>query len=152
MIIRGRNHYPQDIELTVEQSHVALIRHRSAAFVTEINGKEQLIIVGEVERRYHNRRQKSSAVPPEQEKRKSSGRRQQESVDPGFEVELSTPPVFDAIAKSIKQAVAVHHGLQVHRVLLLRVGTIPKTSSGKIQRYACRQGFLDKTLNIIFEN
>ncbi|WP_416336925.1 fatty acyl-AMP ligase [Crocosphaera sp. UHCC 0190] len=152
LIIRGRNHYPQDLELTAEESHLGIISHRSAAFTTEVNGKEQLIIVAEVERRYHNRRQQSSAVSPEQEKRMSSDRCAQESVDPGFEAELSEPPVFETIVRSIKQAIAKHHGLQVNRVLLLRVGTIPKTSSGKIQRYACRQGFLEETLNIIYDS
>ncbi|MEM8780933.1 MAG: AMP-dependent synthetase, partial [Cyanobacteria bacterium P01_G01_bin.49] len=152
MIIRGRNHYPQDIELTVEQSSIELISDRSAAFTAEANGKKQLIVVAEVERRYHDRRRKSTPVSPEQDQRKSDGRRDQKSVDPGFEVELSSPPIFDNIVKNIKQAVANHHGLQVHRVLLLRVGTIPKTSSGKIQRYACREGLLQNTLTVIYDS
>ncbi len=33
IIIRGRNHYPQDIELTVERSHPALRPGHGAAFV-----------------------------------------------------------------------------------------------------------------------
>ncbi len=33
MIVRGRNHYPQDIELTVEQSHPALRLNSGAAFL-----------------------------------------------------------------------------------------------------------------------
>ncbi|HAC64533.1 MAG TPA: AMP-dependent synthetase [Cyanothece sp. UBA12306] len=154
IIVRGRNHYPQDIELTTERSHIGLISHRSAAFITQVDGKEQLMIAVEVERRYHNRRRKSATVVPEQEKRKTSDRRQQEPLDPGFELEPtpSEPPVFEQMVKSIKQAVATHHGLQVHRVLLLRVGTIPKTSSGKIQRYACRQGFQDGTLNVVYDS
>ncbi|HIK04815.1 MAG TPA: fatty acyl-AMP ligase [Trichormus sp. M33_DOE_039] len=52
MIIRGRNHYPQDIELTVEQSHPALRPSFGAAFTLTINGQEKLIVVQEVERNW----------------------------------------------------------------------------------------------------
>lgn len=52
IIIRGRNHYPQDIERTVEQSHPALRPGCGAAFVVELKGAERLIIVQEVERSY----------------------------------------------------------------------------------------------------
>lgn len=34
-------------------------------------------------------------------------------------------------------------------VLLLKTGSIPKTSSGKIQRYLCRAGFLNESLDIV---
>ncbi|WP_414578853.1 fatty acyl-AMP ligase [Anabaena sp. CCY 9402-a] len=50
MIIRGRNHYPQDIELTVEQSHPALRPSCGAAFTVTVKGEEKLIVVQEVER------------------------------------------------------------------------------------------------------
>jgi acyl transferase domain-containing protein/acyl-CoA synthetase (AMP-forming)/AMP-acid ligase II/NADPH:quinone reductase-like Zn-dependent oxidoreductase/acyl carrier protein/ubiquinone/menaquinone biosynthesis C-methylase UbiE len=49
VIIRGRNHYPQDIEHSADRSHPAL-RPASAAFSVEIDGQEQLVLVHEVER------------------------------------------------------------------------------------------------------
>ncbi|WP_009546702.1 fatty acyl-AMP ligase [Crocosphaera subtropica] len=152
IIIRGRNHYPQDIEITVEECHEAIVNHRSAAFTVQVEGKEQLVITAELERRYHKRRQQPSQVPPHPERRK--GDRRQESEDPGFEVTPtpSQPPIFDEIISSIKRAVCHHHGLQVHRIILLRVGTIPKTSSGKIQRYACREGLFDHSLNVVYDS
>ncbi|MBD0347198.1 MAG: fatty acyl-AMP ligase, partial [Coleofasciculus sp. Co-bin14] len=52
MIIRGQNHYPQDIELTVEKSHPALRLGSGAAFTVEVRGEERLVIVQEVERTY----------------------------------------------------------------------------------------------------
>ena len=52
IIIRGRNHYPQDIELTVEKSHPVLRPNSGAAFTVEIEGEERLAIAQEVERRY----------------------------------------------------------------------------------------------------
>ncbi len=50
IIIRGSNHYPQDIELTVERSHPALRPGCGAAFAVEIDGEERLVVVQEVER------------------------------------------------------------------------------------------------------
>jgi acyl-CoA synthetase (AMP-forming)/AMP-acid ligase II len=51
VIVRGTNHYPQDIEDTVQQAHPALRRHGGAAFaVRDGDAAEQLVIVQEVER------------------------------------------------------------------------------------------------------
>jgi acyl-CoA synthetase (AMP-forming)/AMP-acid ligase II len=56
VIIRGVNHYPQDIEYTVQRSHPALRRHGGAAFAAaDPDGAERLVIVQEVERTYRNR-------------------------------------------------------------------------------------------------
>ncbi|MVF12550.1 amino acid adenylation domain-containing protein [Ketobacter sp. MCCC 1A13808] len=55
IIIRGRNHYPQDIELSVQTSHVALKSDAGAAFAVEIDGEERLVVVQEVERKYRMR-------------------------------------------------------------------------------------------------
>src|SRR6185436_15806739 len=50
IIIRGRNHYPQDIEATVEQCHTALRPGCGAAFSVEVAGEERLVVVQEVDR------------------------------------------------------------------------------------------------------
>jgi acyl-CoA synthetase (AMP-forming)/AMP-acid ligase II len=51
IIIRGINHYPQDIEATVQASHPALRRDGGAAFATtDAHGVEKLVVVQEVER------------------------------------------------------------------------------------------------------
>ena len=50
IIIRGLNHYPQDIEQTVEQSHRALRPGCGAAFSLEFEGEERLVVVQEVQR------------------------------------------------------------------------------------------------------
>ncbi|TBR56993.1 AMP-dependent synthetase [Westiellopsis prolifica IICB1] len=52
IIIRGRNYYPQDIELTIERSHPALRPSCSIAFTIEAQGQERLVVVQEVERSY----------------------------------------------------------------------------------------------------
>ncbi|MGK7877174.1 MAG: AMP-binding protein [Xenococcaceae cyanobacterium] len=115
IIIRGRNHYPQDIELTVEQSHPALQQSSGAAFAVEIDGIERLAIAQEVKRSYLRH------------------------LD------------VDEVIRAIRQAVSEQHQLQVYAVLLLKTASIPKTSSGKIKRHACRVGFLNRNLNIVGE-
>lgn len=50
IIIRGRNHYPQDIEATAEQAHRALRQGSGAAFSVVREDTEQLVIVHELER------------------------------------------------------------------------------------------------------
>ena len=56
IIIRGTNHYPQDIEHTVETAHPALAQHGAAAFATvDPDGDERLVVVQEIERSYRHR-------------------------------------------------------------------------------------------------
>jgi acyl-CoA synthetase (AMP-forming)/AMP-acid ligase II len=51
VIIRGANHYPQDIEDTVQNCHPALRRHGGAAFTILADHRaERLVVVQEVER------------------------------------------------------------------------------------------------------
>lgn len=111
MIIHGLNHYPQDIEATVQHCHPRLRRDCGAAFTVEINGHEKLVIVQEVERRKQAH--------------------------------------WDEIFEAIRRAVAAEHELVVDSIRLLRAGSIPKTSSGKIQRHACQKGFLNGTLEVV---
>ncbi len=56
---------------------------------------------------------------------------------------------WDDVIKAIRRDVTAEHELPPDAVYLVRHGSIPKTSSGKIQRHACRQGFLDKSLLLI---
>jgi amino acid adenylation domain-containing protein/FkbH-like protein/non-ribosomal peptide synthase protein (TIGR01720 family) len=105
IIIRGRNHYPQDIELAVEQSHVALRPGSGAAVSVEVGGDERLVIVHEIERSHYN-------------------------ADLG------------AMIERIRQALAEQQELQAYAVVLIKAGTLPRTSSGKVQRHVCRADFL----------
>jgi acyl-CoA synthetase (AMP-forming)/AMP-acid ligase II len=54
IIIRGTNHYPQDIEWSVQDLHSVLRPDYGAAFSIEDKGEERLIVVQEVERRSGN--------------------------------------------------------------------------------------------------
>lgn len=53
--------------------------------------------------------------------------------------------LFDAI----RRAVAGEHQLVPDAIVLIRTGSVPKTSSGKIQRHACRAGYLAGTLDVV---
>lgn len=117
IIVDGLNHYPQDIELTAENSHPALRRGCSAAFATAVNGIEKLVVAIEVAR-------------PNRLKH--------------LDIEINT----EALIRAVSRAVAVDHDLKVHEVVLLKAGTIHKTSSGKIQRRACRDAFLQGEFDI----
>ncbi|MEG5066785.1 AMP-binding protein [Microcoleus sp. B3-A4] len=52
IIIRGTNHYPQDLEWTVQKTHCSLRPENGAAFSIEVNGEERLVIAQEIERGY----------------------------------------------------------------------------------------------------
>ncbi len=111
LIVRGVNCYPQDIEETVQRSHSRLRRDCGAAFAIDVDGKQELVIVQELERhRFAD---------------------------------------FQEIFAAIRRAVAREHDLHPYAIALLKAGSVPKTSSNKIQRHACRQGFLDGSLEIV---
>jgi acyl-CoA synthetase (AMP-forming)/AMP-acid ligase II len=55
----------------------------------------------------------------------------------------------DNTVRAIRRAVAESHGVEVHAVRLLRPGSIPKTSSGKLRRLACRDAYLAGTLDVV---
>jgi acyl-CoA synthetase (AMP-forming)/AMP-acid ligase II/alkylation response protein AidB-like acyl-CoA dehydrogenase len=54
----------------------------------------------------------------------------------------------DLVIQAIRQAVAEEYELDVYAVQLLKRGAIPKTASGKIQRQACRSGFLEGKVDV----
>ena len=109
IIIDGRNHYPQDIEQTVEAANPAIRAGACAAFSIDTGGGERLVIAAEVRRRGPERYRVNG---------------------------------IDEAVRTIRRAVAEVHGVEVHQVRLLEPGSIPKTSSGKLRRLACRDAFL----------
>ncbi|MGK7918068.1 MAG: beta-ketoacyl synthase N-terminal-like domain-containing protein, partial [Prochloraceae cyanobacterium] len=116
IIIRGRNYYPQDIELTVDNAHEAIHAGNGAAFAVEIDGDEKLVITQEIKRTYLRKLN------------------------------------VEEVSKAIRTAVLENHELNPHAIVLIKTGSIPKTSSGKIQRHACKAGFLDGSLNVVGES
>jgi acyl transferase domain-containing protein/acyl-CoA synthetase (AMP-forming)/AMP-acid ligase II/acyl carrier protein/SAM-dependent methyltransferase len=54
IIIDGVNHYPQDIEWTVEESHSLIRPNHCAAFSVDVDGEEQLTVIAEIQRQPNN--------------------------------------------------------------------------------------------------
>jgi acyl-coenzyme A synthetase/AMP-(fatty) acid ligase len=50
------------------------------------------------------------------------------------------------IAAEISRAITEDHGIMLDTISFLAIGTMPKTSSGKLRRYACRAAFVDQKL------
>lgn len=67
------------------------------------------------------------------------------------ELRRGTDGKFDATALCgrIRAQVSDNHGVDVAEVLLIRQGSIPKTSSGKIQRGATHTAYRDGTLQVM---
>ncbi len=129
VISDGRNHYPQDLEYSAQEASKAVRTGFAAAFSVPAN-----------------------QLPPEVFDDANTGLK----FDPEDTSEqlvivaerapgshkLELAPVVDAI----RAAIAVRHGVTVRDVLLTPAGAIPRTSSGKIGRRACRAGYLDGSL------
>ena len=115
IIVRGRNYYPQDIELTVDNAHEAVRAGNVAAFAVEVDGEEKLVVTPEIKRTLLRRLN------------------------------------VDEVTGAIRRAIAENHELQVYAIVLLKTGSIPKTSSGKIQRHACKAGYLAGNLTSVGE-
>jgi acyl-CoA synthetase (AMP-forming)/AMP-acid ligase II len=125
IIVRGRNHHPQDIEATVENSHGQLRPGCCVAFAVaselqegageegDEGAVERLVVVAEIARSLRG------------------------AID------------FDAALTAIQRAVIEVHGVRIDDLLLVPPGTVPKTSSGKVQRSACRAEFLAGRLPLL---
>ncbi|MBZ5494727.1 MAG: AMP-binding protein, partial [Acidobacteriia bacterium] len=101
IIVRGRNHYPQDIEYTVVNSHSALRPGGSIAFSCWDNETaESVAVVSEVNRSYR------------------------ESLE-------------DVIT-AMRKAVAEEHEIRLAAVVLVKSGSVPRTSSNKLRRQECK--------------
>src|SRR6185295_11857826 len=65
------------------------------------------------------------------------------------EIERRRRAGSEAVAEAVRRAIAAEHEVQVHEVVLIRPASLPKTSSGKVQRQRCRQLYLDGGLAVV---
>jgi 8-amino-7-oxononanoate synthase len=56
---------------------------------------------------------------------------------------------IDAVVEAIRQSVSREHGIQVHDVVLIKTSSLPKTTSGKVQRHICREHFIKGSLHVV---
>jgi|GEM_PF-1210435 len=116
IIVRGANHYPQDLEKTAEMVDPALRRGGAGAAFSlerENGGEARVILIQEVERTARSKLDAS------------------------------------AVGRKIAQAITEAHGIDLDLVVLVKPGNVPKTSSGKTQRRACRELFCGGKLDEI---
>eukprot|EP01038_Epipyxis_sp_PR26KG_P004483 gene4483-6337_t len=116
IIVRGSNHYPQDIERTAEQHQGDYLRAGcSAAFAMSKEGRtESVVYVAELK----------EGIPSNK---------------------------FESIVHSIKEVIAKEHGLSLQSICLLKTKSVPKTTSGKIARSWCKRGFVEGSLEVLYQ-
>jgi acyl-CoA synthetase (AMP-forming)/AMP-acid ligase II len=128
IIIAGRNHYPSDIELTVQGSG-APVRMGACVAVSEcVNGAEELVIIAEVDER------RLPADAPSE----GSGA---ESLD----------EFWASAVKTVQGAVSKGHGLSVRSVVFVEPRSLEKTSSGKPRRQHYQKLYLKGGLAVLHE-
>jgi acyl-CoA synthetase (AMP-forming)/AMP-acid ligase II len=132
IIVRGANHYPQDIEATVERLHPAIRAGGVAAFSVEGDREEQVVVALEID--------------PREIARSASGRPR---IHPKTPLTPDARAILAHVAALVRTAVMEEHGLQLHAVAMLHPGGIPKTSSGKLRRHAAAQAFARDELHEI---
>jgi acyl-CoA synthetase (AMP-forming)/AMP-acid ligase II/acyl carrier protein len=115
IIVRGRNHYPQDIELSIEASNPNDIKPGCSASFTVNDPETAEEVLGCV-----------------------------------AEVRNSSKAKHQDIVANIKKKITSEHGIKPHLIVLIKERSIPKTTSGKISRYRCREGAENLTLNELF--
>ena len=148
IIIRGRNHYPTDIEQTIaslEWNHPVIRPGNCATFSVERDGEEELVVFHEIEPRapdgsdVQGRKRKTKKFLRVKDK---DGEADQDAFD------------HNQIFEDIRDLIAEVHGIQPYAMFLLWPGSVSKTSSGKIQRAACKAAyeshFLEGTAEAIY--
>jgi acyl-CoA synthetase (AMP-forming)/AMP-acid ligase II len=113
IIVDGRNHYPTDIEATVSEASTAIRTGYVAAFSVPADVLDP-----------------TSSHTGEQliiiaERAAGAGR-----VDPG------------SIAETVRAAVSRRHHIRIADLRLVAAGSIPRTTSGKLARSACRADYI----------
>ena len=62
---------------------------------------------------------------------------------------LNEPSEVQDVVAAIREAVSDQHELSLDAVALTAPGSVPKTTSGKLQRHACRAAFQAGTLDVL---
>ncbi len=129
IIVDGRNHYPQDVEATVQEASKAIRPGFAAAFAVPLNQMPAAVFDDAGSGLVFDREDAAEQLVVVAERAPGAGK-----ADPG--------PISD----TVRAAVSATHGVTVRDVLLVPAGSIPRTSSGKIARRACKAAYISGTL------
>ncbi len=130
VIVDGRNHYPQDLEFSAQEASTAVRPGFIAAFSVPANQLPALIF------EHGSRSGLAFDADDTSEQLVIVAERGTGAA------KLDPEPIADAV----RVAIAQRHGVMVRDLLLVPAGSIPRTSSGKIARRACRAAYLEGTL------
>jgi fatty acid CoA ligase FadD32 len=129
VIVDGRNHYPQDLEYSAQEASRALRTGYVAAFSVPAN---------QLPAQVFDNAHAGLKYDPEDTS--------EQLVIVGERAPGAHKLDYQPIADDIRTAIAVRHGVTVRDVLLVQAGSVPRTSSGKIGRRACRAAYIDGSL------
>src|SRR5262249_20547225 len=65
------------------------------------------------------------------------------------EVQPKLAAPSDEVIDAIRRRISEEHEIAPYGVVLIKPGTVPKTSSGKIQRRLCRSLFMKRALDVV---
>jgi len=128
IIIAGRNHYPNDIELTVQNSGAPVRRGSCVAVSESINGVEELVIIAEIDKR---------RFP-------ADGQSEKPEAD-------ALKAFWTSAVTTVRGAVSKGHGLSVRSIVFVEPRSLEKTSSGKPRRRYYKKLYLEGGLDVLFE-
>jgi acyl-CoA synthetase (AMP-forming)/AMP-acid ligase II len=118
VIIDGRNHYPHDVETTVSHSSPAIRTGYVAAF----------------------------SVPADALDSPTGGSGEQLVIVAERAAGVGRTDL-DGVAAAVRAAISREHQVRVADIRLVAAGTIPRTTSGKLARNACRAEYLAGAFN-----
>ncbi len=128
IIIAGRNHYPSDIELTVQNSGAPVRLGACVAISESINGAEELVIIAEADDR---------KIPADAQSENQA--------------EEAMAEFWTSAIKAIEGAVSMGHGLSVRSLVFVAPRSLEKTSSGKPRRRYYQKLYLKGDLAVLHE-
>lgn len=115
IIVGGANHYPNDIEITAEHAHADVAAGGCAAFASMGEDDEEEVVL---------------LMEPARETYREIRRDTDEQQTLGRAVEAA-----------VRSEVSAQHAIALSVCMLVAPGTIPRTTSGKVQRRLCQDLF-----------
>jgi acyl-CoA synthetase (AMP-forming)/AMP-acid ligase II len=158
IIVRGSNHYPQDIERTAEKTCEEVLRAGcSAAFsvrddTDEGAGAGEGLLLRDSISHYCGRLGRGGG---KNKGSSSSNTKQRQGSGTEIVVYIAEvkpdvkPTQHAATAEAIRNSVNKDHGLSLAVVLLVEARSVPKTTSGKITRAGCKKQLFSKQLKVV---